>query len=82
MTLIENGGGGALQPHPYANLPHRVTGAVLPSTTAGYTAYDIPGLGSGRGEGMLVIENARGAPYYTNNHYYSFYAIQMNQGGE
>jgi hypothetical protein len=39
-------------------------------------------LGSGRGEGRLVIDNASGARYYTNNYYYSFYAIQMNQIAE
>ncbi len=53
-------------------------GAVLPPSTAGYTAYDVPGLGAGRGEGRLLVDNATEAIYYTNNHYYSFYAVQLN----
>jgi hypothetical protein len=82
LTLKENGDTSALQPHPYANLPHQDTGAVLPASTAGYTAYDVPGLGTGRGEGRLVVDKATGATYYTNNHYQSFYAIQIHQHGE
>jgi hypothetical protein len=82
LTLKENGDTGALQPHPYANLPHHATGAVLPASTSGYTAYDVPGLGTGRGEGRLIVDKATGATYYTNNHYQSFYAIQIHQHGE
>jgi hypothetical protein len=65
LTLITNGNVSALNPHAYGNLPHRVTGAVLPASTAGYTAYDVPGLGGGRGEGRLLVDNATGAIYYT-----------------
>jgi hypothetical protein len=82
LTLVVNGDIRALQPHAYGNLPHRVTGAVLPASTAGYTAYDVPGLGVGRGEGRLLVDNATGAIYYTNNHYYSFYPIQVHPRGE
>ena len=80
LTLIENGDTGALQRHPYGNLPHHITGAVLPESTAGYTAYDVRGLGAGRGEGRLLIDNATHAVYYTNNHYYSFYSVQLHGG--
>ena len=80
LTLIENGDTRALQRHPYGNLPHHVTGAVLPESTAGYTAYDVPGLDAGRGEGRLLIDNATRAIYYTNNHYQSFYSVQVHRG--
>ncbi len=82
LTLIVNGDTSPLQPHPYGNLPHHVTGAVLPESTASYTAYDVPGLGAGRGEGRLLVDNATGAIYYTNNHYLSFYPIQLHPRGE
>ena len=82
LTFIVNGDASALQPHAYRNLSHDVTGAVLPASTAGYTAYDVPGLGAGRGEGRLVVDNATRAIYYTNNHYFSFYPIQLRGNGE
>ena len=82
LTLLLNGAGSALQPHPYRNLPHNITGAVLPASAAGYVAYDVPGLGARRGVGRLLIENGTGAIYYTNNHYYSFYAIHLHPNAE
>ena len=82
LNLIFSGDTGALQPHPYQNLPHSVTGAMLPESAAGYTAYDVPGLGAGRGEGRLLRDNGTGAFYYTNNHYYSFYPVDLVPGGK
>jgi hypothetical protein len=82
LTLIVNEDAGALPPHAYRNLPHDVTGAVLPANVAGYTVYDVPGLGAGRGEGRLVVDNATSAIYYTNNHYFSFYPVQLHPAGE
>lgn len=82
LTLITNGDRSALQPHPYRNLPHDITGAVLPPSAVGYTAYDVPGFGSNRGLNRLLVDEGTGAIYYTNNHYYSFYPIQLNPAGE
>jgi hypothetical protein len=82
LTLIFNGDTGSLQLHAYRNLPHDVTGAVLPESSAGYTAYDVRGLGAGRGEGRLLIDNGTGAIYYTNNHYYSFFPVQLHSRGD
>jgi hypothetical protein len=80
LSLIDQGADGALQPHVYRNFPHRDTGAVLPPPSAqGYTAYDVPGPGPGRGVQRLVIDKGTGAIYYTNNHYRSFYPVQLNQ---
>jgi guanyl-specific ribonuclease Sa len=79
LTLIVNGDTLLLTPHPYRNLPNFATGAVLPPpSSAGYTAYDVPGFGAGRGVHRLVIDSGTGAIYYTSNHYYSFYAVQLS----
>jgi hypothetical protein len=82
LTLILNQDFGAVHPHVYKNYPHPETGAVLPSSTAGYIAFDVPGLGAGRGVGRLVIDAATAAIYYTNNHYLSFYPLKLNPRGE
>ena len=83
LSLIVNGDVSTLEPHPYYNnRPHFVTGAVLPSNAQGYTAYDVLGFGVDRGVNRLVIDNGTGAIYCTNNHYYSFYPIQLNSPGE
>lgn len=83
LNLIFNGNASGLNPHPYQNLPHDIIGAVLPPPSAqGYTAYDVPGIGAGRGVGRLLVDKATGAIYYTNNHYYSFYPVQVNEHGE
>jgi HK97 family phage portal protein len=37
ITAIQQGDIGGLQPHSYRNLPHDETGAVLPTSTSGYT---------------------------------------------
>ena len=81
LTLIDNGDVGTLEPHPYYNRPHFVTGAVLPPSAQGYTAYDVLGFGTGRGVNRLVVDNGTRAIYYTNNHYFSFYAVQLNLPG-
>jgi hypothetical protein len=82
LNQILTGDTSALQPHPYRNLPHQVTGAALPESAAGYTAYDVPGSGAGRGAGRLVIDQGTRAIYYTNNHYYSFYPVDLIPGGK
>jgi|GEM_PF-4039393 len=82
LSLVFNGDTGALQPHAYRNLPHYITGAILPESAAGYTAYDVPGLSADSGEGRLLVDNATGTIYYTNNHYFSFYPIKLHEKGE
>jgi guanyl-specific ribonuclease Sa len=83
LNLILAGNVGTLFPHPYDNVPHKVTGAVLPPASAlGYTTYDVPGLNTGqgpRGLNRLVIDFGSGAIYYTNTHYASFYVVDLNQ---
>jgi hypothetical protein len=78
LTQILNKDSAGLDPHAYRNLPHVVTGAVLPSNDAGYTVFDVPGSGAGRGTARLVFDNSGNAIYYTSNHYYSFYPITLN----
>jgi hypothetical protein len=58
VTAIRQGDTGGLQPHPYRNLPSGTTGAVLPPSANGYTAYDIKGAGPGRGLGRVLVDNA------------------------
>jgi guanyl-specific ribonuclease Sa len=70
----------------YENRPHPETGAVLPpARESGYVVFDVPGLrtGSGpRGLNRLVIDFGTGSIYYTNNHYYSFYPVDLAPTGE
>ena len=83
LTQIINGDALTLTPHPYRNRPHSQTGSVLPaSSLAGYVAYDVPGFGDGRGVHRLIIDHGTGAIYYTNNHYFSFYAVQLSSSSE
>jgi hypothetical protein len=82
LTLIANRDVSMLEPHLYKNYPHPITGAVLPPSAQGYTAYDVPGSGAGRGVNRLVVDNGTGAIYYTNTHYYSFYPVQLHPRGE
>jgi hypothetical protein len=79
LTTIFSPAFATLHPHIYENRPHYITGAVLPPSAAGYMAYDVPGFGSGRGRGRIIIDNATGEMYYTNNHYLSFYHIELHQ---
>jgi hypothetical protein len=79
LTIIFSPAFSTLHPHLYQNRPDDITGAVLPPSAAGYMAYDVPGFGSGRGRGRIIIDNATGEMYYTNNHYLSFYHIELNQ---
>jgi hypothetical protein len=82
LTLILNQDFSMVHPHVYENYQHPVTGAVLPSSTARYIAFDVSGLGAARGVGRLVIDAGTGAIYYTNNHYLSFYPLKLNPRGE
>ena len=79
LTLVVNRNVSTLNPHPYDNYPHQITGAVLPPSVQGYTTYDVLGFGTGRGVNRLVVDNGTGAIYYTNTHYYSFYPVQLQQ---
>ena len=76
LAQIASGNTSGLKPHPYRNFPHRTTGAALPSSNRGYIAYDVRGLGQGRGVGRLIIENGTGRTYYTNSHYLGFYSVE------
>jgi hypothetical protein len=68
--------------HTYENRPDPTTGAVLPASAAGYIAFDVPGIGTGRrGAGRLVVDIGSGAIYYTRNHYLSFYPLRLNPAG-
>ena len=86
LSLIFGGDEIALNPHLYKNLPHNITGAVLPpGSPSGYVAYDVPGLDTGegpRGLSRLVIDRGTRAVYYTNNHYMSFYTVDIVQPGD
>jgi len=82
LTLILNQDFSTLYPHAYENRLHYETGAVLPPSANGYIAFDVPGLGAGRGVGRIVIDAGIGAMYYTNNHYRSFYRLNLNPRGE
>jgi hypothetical protein len=82
LTLILNQDSSTLYPHAYENRPHYETGAVLPPSVNGYIAFDVPGLGAGRGVGRIVIDAGIGAMYYTNNHYRSFYRLNLNPRSE
>jgi hypothetical protein len=83
LNLILAGDLATLFPHPYKNLPDKVTGAVLPpASAAGYITFDVPGLNTGqgsRGLNRLVIDLGTSTIYYTNTHYSSFYAVNINQ---
>lgn len=61
-----------LQPHEYENRPS-ATGAQLPPAPKGYTTFDVNLGAKGRGPSRLIIDNATGKTYYTNNHYLTFY---------
>jgi hypothetical protein len=78
LSLIVNGNPSGLNPHTYNNYPRYATGAALPPPSAqGYTTYDVPGAGPGRGTIRLIIDNGTGATYYTNTHYDSFYPVLL-----
>ncbi len=78
LTIYYNNSA-VLHPHVYQNRPDSITGAVLPPSTVGYVAYDVPGLSSGRGEGRIIVDQGTGEMYYTNNHYLSFYHIEVHE---
>ncbi len=75
-NLIMNGQISGRRQHTYANYPSQ-TGAILPSSTVGYTVYDVVGsdFHGGKGALRLIIENNGQRAFYTNNHYNSFYEI-------
>jgi hypothetical protein len=62
-----------LAPKAYSNYPSRLTGAMLPPSVAGYTSFAVGSRGLSR---RLIVDNATGATYYTNNHYASFYHVR------
>lgn len=60
---------------PIGNLPNDTTGAALPPSADGYTAYDIKGAGPARGTARILVDKSTGAMYYTSSHYKSFYPV-------
>jgi hypothetical protein len=75
VNAIQRGDVGDLHAHSYENLPDKTTGAILPLSATGYTAYDVKGAGPGRGLGRILVDKSTGAMYYTKNHYGSFYPV-------
>lgn len=67
-----------LHPHGYKNYPHDLTGAVLPPSSAGYVAIDVPNAAADRGETRIIIDKGTQQIYCTNTHYRSFYPIRLN----
>ena len=68
-----------LQPHNNQNLPHDITGAILPPDPQGYTSYNVPTAGdTARGLRRLVLNKSRTQAYYTSNHYQSFFHVNLN----
>ena len=65
-----------LNPHPYENRPHYRTGAKLPQNIGKYTTYYVRSIGSAPGARRLIIDSG-GFIYYTNNHYKSFYPVDL-----
>jgi hypothetical protein len=68
----------ALNPHPYDNRINP-SGSHLPGPIGkgGYTIYDVDSGSKNRGEWRLVVNDATGQGYFTNNHYASFYEIHL-----
>ena len=66
-----------LQSHPYRNLPHFRTGAILPPALIGYRAYNVSLSAAARGTGRLLIDGSIERMYYTSNHYLSFYRVHI-----
>lgn len=79
LTLLYNNNVSTLHPHVYRNDPDGTTGAVLPPSAVGYTAYDVLGFGRGRGVHRIIVDNGTEEKYYTNNHYLSFYHIEVHE---
>lgn len=62
-------------PHDYRNDPDETTGAVLPQSAAGYSAYDVPSDAPRRGARRLLVDKGTGQMYYTGDHYHSFIRV-------
>ena len=65
-----------LRPHPYENFPHPETNAQLPMGGS-YTTHYVRSPGSPPGEARIITD-ADGSIYYTNNHYKSFYPVDVH----
>lgn len=65
-----------LNPHPYENRVDRKTGAILPAGIGGYTTYYVRKPAASPGDARIVMDRARNI-YYTNNHYKSFYPVDV-----
>ncbi len=74
FNQIRQGDFNGLSPHPYQNLPDKDTGAQLPACghERGYESFKIPGSIDQR-----ILIGGRGQYFYTNNHYKSFYPIDV-----
>ncbi len=65
-----------LNPHPYKNQPSINTGAQLPQDPGGYITYYIRSPGS-RGGDRRLLRSSGGLLYYTNDHYDSYYPVDL-----
>ena len=65
-----------LNPHPYKNQPSINTGAQLPQDPGGYITYYIRSPGS-RGGDRGLLRSSEGLLYYTNDHYDSYYNVDL-----
>ena len=63
-----------LRPHLYFNTPSITTGAILPS--GNYTVYDLARYGR-LSQSRLIVDLSANMFYYTNNHYDSFYRVDV-----
>lgn len=78
VKKILDGDVGGLRPHDYRNLPDADTGAQLPQSAAGYTAYDVPPSSGTKGNPYrVIVDRGTGAMYYTDDHYHSFIPIHI-----
>lgn len=71
-----------LFPHPYSNYPDKITGAVLPPESAGYTAYDVGERSIITPATRIIVNNATGDGYFTNTHYRSYYPVGVTLPNE
>ena len=65
-----------LNAHPYKNRRNRDTAAILPPSVGGYTTYYVRKPGAIPGDSRIVMDSAQNI-YYTNNHYKSFYPVDI-----
>jgi hypothetical protein len=62
----------------YKNFPEKTTGAALPPSAGGYLSFPVGSRAVT--PNRLIIDTSTGAIYYTNNHYLSFYHLNLTGG--